>query len=89
MTAVIAYALGVERLSRRFWIAAAISFAGVVLVAAGSGRRVLRQLGRRPARSSATATWGAYTVAIVPLLRLYSVWRISAGALVMGAIPLF
>ncbi len=34
------------------------------------------------------ATWGAYSVAIVPLLRRYSVWRISAGALLVGSVPL-
>ena len=33
-------------------------------------------------------TWGFYSVAIVPLLRRYSVWRISAGALAFGAVPL-
>jgi len=33
-------------------------------------------------------TWGAYSVAIVPLLRRYSVWRISAGALLVGCVPL-
>jgi drug/metabolite transporter (DMT)-like permease len=88
VTAVIAYFLGVERLSRRFWGAAAISFAGVVLVAAGSGTGVSGSLGGNLLAFMATVTWGAYTVAIVPLLRLYSVWRVSAGALVMGSIPL-
>ena len=47
--AVIGLALGLERLSRRFWIAAAISFAGVGLVALGE-RRGLRRPPRRPAR---------------------------------------
>src|SRR5919201_2040175 len=35
-TALIARVLGVERLSRRFWLASAVSFGGVALVAAGS-----------------------------------------------------
>ncbi len=34
------------------------------------------------------ATWGFYSVAIVPVLRRYSVWRIRAIGLVIGAIPL-
>src|SRR4029450_4901670 len=34
------------------------------------------------------ATWGAYSVAIVPRLRRHSVWRISAGALLVGCVPL-
>jgi drug/metabolite transporter (DMT)-like permease len=88
VTAVIAYLLGVERLSRRFWGAAAVSFAGVVLVAAGSGSGVSGSIGGNLLAFMATVTWGAYTVAIVPLLRLYSVWRVSAGALVIGSIPL-
>jgi drug/metabolite transporter (DMT)-like permease len=88
VTAVIAYLLGVERLSGRFWGAAALSFAGVVLVAAGSGSGVTGSLTGNLLAFMATVTWGAYTVAIVPLLRLYSVWRVSAGALVMGSIPL-
>lgn len=88
VTALIAYALGVERLQRRFWIAAAISFAGVVLVAVGSGSGVSGNVGGNLLAFVATATWGAYSVAIVPLLRVYSVWRISAGALLMGSIPL-
>ncbi|MGH3081714.1 MAG: DMT family transporter [Gaiellaceae bacterium] len=88
VTAVIAYLLGVERLSGRFWGAAALSFAGVVLVAAGSGSGVTGSLTGNLLAFMATVTWGAYTVAIIPLLRLYSVWRVSAGALVMGSIPL-
>ena len=88
VTAVIAYALGVERLHRRFWLAASLSFAGVVLVALGSGSGVTGSLGGNVLAFLATVTWGAYSVAIVPLLTRYSVWRVSAGALVMGSIPL-
>ena len=89
LTAIIAYVLGVERLNRRFWFAAAISFAGVVLVAVGSpgGGLSGNLLGNALAFLGA-ATWGFYSVAIVPLLRHYSVWRISAGALLIGAVPL-
>jgi drug/metabolite transporter (DMT)-like permease len=88
VTALIAYALGIERLSRRFWIAAALSFAGVGLVAAGSGTGVSGSLTGTLLAFLATVTWGAYSVAIVPLLRRYSVWRVSAGALLMGSVPL-
>jgi drug/metabolite transporter (DMT)-like permease len=88
VTALIAYALGVERLHRRFWIAAAISFMGVVLVAVGSGNGVSGNLGGNLLAFISTVTWGAYSVAIVPLLRRYSVWRISAGALLVGSVPL-
>lgn len=88
LTAIFAYVLGVERLHRRFWIAAALSFAGVFLVAAGSGGGFSGNLGGDVLAFIGAATWGAYSVAIVPLLRRYSVWRISAGALLVGCVPL-
>jgi drug/metabolite transporter (DMT)-like permease len=88
VTALIAFALGIERLSGSFWIAAALSFAGVGLVAAGSGAGVSGNLGGTLLAFLATVTWGAYSVAIVPLLRRYSVWRISAAALLIGSVPL-
>lgn len=88
VTAIVAYAFGVERLHRRFWIAAAISFLGVVLVAVGSAGGVSGNLVGNLLAFVAAATWGFYSVAIVPLLRHYSVWRLSAGALAFGAIPL-
>jgi drug/metabolite transporter (DMT)-like permease len=89
VTAIVAYAFGVERLlHRRFWIAAAISFLGVALVAAGSASGVSGNLLGNLLAFLAAATWGFYSVAIVPLLRRYSVWRISAGALAFGAVPL-
>jgi drug/metabolite transporter (DMT)-like permease len=88
LTGIFAYALRVERLHRRFWIATVISFFGVVLVAVGSGSGVAGDLVGNLLAFLAAATWGFYSVAIVPLLRRYSVWRISAGALIVGAIPL-
>lgn len=80
--AVIGLALGLERLSRKFWIAAAISFAGVGLVAAGSrggsvsGDRLGILLGVATA-----ATWAAYSVAVGPLMQRYSASKISVAAL--------
>jgi drug/metabolite transporter (DMT)-like permease len=88
VTAIFAFALGVERLHRRFWVAAGISFFGVVLVAAGSATDVSGNLVGDLLALVASATWGFYAVAIVPLLRRYSVWRISAGALAVASLPL-
>ena len=88
VTAIFAYVLNVERLHRRFWIAAAISFVGVALVAAGSAGGVSGNLVGDLLALLAAATWGFYAVAIVPLLRRYSVWRISAGGLAIAAVPL-
>ncbi len=87
VTALFAYAVGVERLHRRFWIAAGVSVAGAALVALGSGGGVSGNLLGNVLAFIATATWGMYSVAIVPLLSRYSVWRISAVALVAGAVP--
>ena len=87
LTALFAYAMGVERLHRRFWIAAIVSVAGVALVALGSGGGVSGNLFGNLLAFVAAATWGIYSVAIVPLLSRYSVWRISAVALVGGSIP--
>jgi drug/metabolite transporter (DMT)-like permease len=71
-------ALGRERLSGRFWVAAAISFAGVALVAVGSGGDVSGGYGGVLLGLATSATWAAYSVAITPLMRTYSPSRISA-----------
>jgi drug/metabolite transporter (DMT)-like permease len=84
LTAIFAYAVGVERLHGRFWVAAAISFVGVALVAAGSSGGFSGNLLGDALAFLGAATWGVYSVAIVPLLRRYPVWRISAGALLLG-----
>jgi drug/metabolite transporter (DMT)-like permease len=79
--AVIGLALGLETLSRRFWIAAAVSFAGVGLVAIGSGGEVSGdRLGILLGVATA-ATWAAYSVAVAPLMQRYSPSRISVVAL--------
>jgi drug/metabolite transporter (DMT)-like permease len=80
--AVIGLALGLERLSRRFWVAAAISFAGVGLVAVGGAAAEVEAdaLGIALGVSTA-ATWAAYSVAVGPLMRRYSASRISVVAL--------
>ena len=88
ITALVAYAFGIERLSRRFWIAAAFSFAGVSLVAVGSEGGVTGDLLGNLLALLGAASWGVYSVAIAPLMRSYSPFRISAVALVVGWVPL-
>jgi drug/metabolite transporter (DMT)-like permease len=83
-TMVIARVAGVELLSRRFVGAAALSFAGVALVATGSGGVASSPAGIALATLGA-ATWAVYSVAIAPLMRRYSPFRISALGLMMGA----
>lgn len=70
--------LGTERPTRRFLLAAAISFAGVALVATGSGGEVSGGFEGVLLGLSTGATWAAYTVTIAPLMRTYSPLRISA-----------
>ena len=76
--AVFGLVLGTERPTRRFLLAAAISFAGVGLVATGSGGEVSGGFEGVLLGLSTGATWAAYTVTIAPLMQTYSPLRISA-----------
>ena len=76
--ALLGLALGTERPARRFWLAAAISCAGVALVAAGAGGEVSGSLTGIFLGLATGATWAAYSVIIAPLMRTYSPLRISA-----------
>ena len=82
--ALLGLALGLERMSRRFWAASIVSFAGVGLVAAGaSGEVSASRLGIALGIVTA-ATWAGYSVAIAPLMARYSASRISAVVLPLG-----
>ena len=76
-TGLFAAIAGVERLSRRFVAAGLISFSGVALVAAGSGKGLSADVKGDLLALLGAATWGAYSVAIAPLMRRYSPYRIS------------
>lgn len=76
--AIFGLALGRERLTGRFWLAAAISFVGVALVAVGSGSDVSGGYRGILLGLATGATWAAYTVAVAPLMRTYSAVRVSA-----------
>jgi drug/metabolite transporter (DMT)-like permease len=79
--ALIGITFGRERLSRKFWIAAAISFVGVGLVAVGSPSGFSGDLRGNLLGVAAGATWAGYSVAIAPLMERYSASRISAVVL--------
>jgi LPXTG-motif cell wall-anchored protein len=83
-TAIIAFAIGLERLHGRFWLAAAVSFAGVALIAFGKPGGVSGSVRGDLLGIATAATWAAYTVAIAPLMRSYSPYRISALVLAIG-----
>jgi drug/metabolite transporter (DMT)-like permease len=77
-TAVIARVVGIERLGSRFWIAAALSFGGVVLVTAGSNGGLSDHVLGNVLAVLGAATWGGYSVLIKPLMTRYSPYRLSA-----------
>jgi drug/metabolite transporter (DMT)-like permease len=86
--ALLGLALRHGRLQRSFWAGAAITFAGVLLVGLGTGGKVSGDY-RGILLALATAlTWACYTIAIAPLMRRYSPYRISALVLGIGWIPL-
>ncbi|HSK15945.1 MAG TPA: DMT family transporter [Gaiellaceae bacterium] len=86
--ALVASAYRVERLRLRHWLATVVSFAGVGLVAAGSAGGLSGDLGGILLGLAASATWAAYSVAMAPLMRRYSPYRISAFMLLVGSVPL-
>jgi drug/metabolite transporter (DMT)-like permease len=88
-TALFARGSGVEHLPLRFWIAAGLSFAGVALVALGSGGNVSSNLKGDVLALFGSATWAAYSVAIGPLMRRYSPFRLSAVFLLAATVALF
>jgi drug/metabolite transporter (DMT)-like permease len=77
-TAIFARGSGVEHLSLRFWLAAGLSFAGVALVAFGSGGDLSANLKGDALAILGAATWAGYSVALSPLMRRYSPFRLSA-----------
>ncbi|MHB1243735.1 MAG: DMT family transporter [Gaiellaceae bacterium] len=82
--ALIGLAFGLERLSRRFWLAAAVSFAGVGFVASGSGAGLTGDARGTALGIATAATWAGYSVVVTPLMQRYSPYRISAVVLPLG-----
>ena len=84
---VVASVIGLERMGRGFWIATTVSLVGVGFVASGSGGFSGRVFGDALAVTTAL-TWGMYSVAITPLMRRYSPFRISSLVLAIGWVPI-
>ena len=87
-TALLARGSGVEELSARFWTAALLSFAGVALVAVGSGGDLSTDLKGDGLAILGAITWAGYSVGISPLMRRYSPFRLSAVFLAAVTVPL-
>jgi drug/metabolite transporter (DMT)-like permease len=75
-------------LERSFWVGAALTFAGVALIAVGAGGGLVSGWKGDLLAIMLAITWAAYTVAIAPLMRRYSPYRISAVVLAIGWAPL-
>jgi drug/metabolite transporter (DMT)-like permease len=76
------------RLQRSFWAGAGLTFLGVALIAAGAGGGLVSGWKGDLLAIALAVTWGGYTVAIAPLMRRYSPFRISALVLALGWAPL-
>jgi drug/metabolite transporter (DMT)-like permease len=77
--ALLGLVLGTERLSGRFWLAAAVSAVGVTLVALGAGGEVSTSATGIALGLATGATWATYSVSAAPLMRHYSPMRMSAA----------
>jgi drug/metabolite transporter (DMT)-like permease len=75
-------------LQRSFWIGAGLTFGGVALIAVGAGGGLVSGWKGDLLAIALAITWAAYTVAIAPLMRRYSPYRISAVVLALGWVPL-
>jgi drug/metabolite transporter (DMT)-like permease len=80
-TALIAVAIGMERVGKRFVAAAIVSFGGVALVAIGDSGGLSGSVKGDLLGLWTAITWGAYSVAIASLMSAWSPIRVSAFVL--------
>jgi drug/metabolite transporter (DMT)-like permease len=76
--ALMGLAIGLERLGARFWLATAVSFSGVALVATGAGGELSGDLLGNVLGIVTAASWAGYSVLVTPLMERYSPYRVSA-----------
>lgn len=88
VTALIAFAVGAERLTRRGWLAAAISTAGIALVALGAGSPLGGDARGAALAMLSTVAFAAYGVVLMPLVKRYSVLFVSGLVNLVAAIPI-
>jgi drug/metabolite transporter (DMT)-like permease len=79
---------GHERLGRRHWLATAVSFSGVALVAAGTSGGVRASVGGILLALVTTLSFAAYSVAIVPAMRRHSPLTVNAASCLIGGLLL-
>jgi len=88
LVAVFAHASGIEHVGRRTWLATVVSSAGVGILVLGAGGGLSGSLGGIILCLLSSATWAAYSCAIVPLTAVYSPYRLSAVLTSIGSVPL-
>jgi drug/metabolite transporter (DMT)-like permease len=86
--AIVSLIFRLEKLTRAFWVGAVVTFAGVALVALGAGGGFSSGTKGNLIAICTALTWACYTIAIAPLMRKYSPYRISAVVLAIGWVPL-
>lgn len=86
--ALIGLALGTERLHARFWLGASLSFAGVAVVALGTGGEVAGDLRGIALGILTASTWAVYSILVTPLMQRHSATRISAVVLGAAWVPI-
>jgi drug/metabolite transporter (DMT)-like permease len=86
--ALFSFVAGIERFRLRHWVAVAVSFCGVALVASGKSGGISAQLGGVLLALATAATFAAYSVGVVPLMRRHSPYQITAMTALVGAVLL-
>lgn len=88
VAALIGVVLGRERLHRRFWAGAALSFAGVAVVSAAVGGELEGSVAGVLLGLLTAATWAVYSILVTPLMQRHSATRISTTVLAVTWVPL-
>jgi drug/metabolite transporter (DMT)-like permease len=88
LVAVFAHVSRIEHVGARTWLATAVSSLGVAVLVIGSGGSLSGSLGGVLLCLVSSATWAAYSCALVPLTRVYSPYRLSAVLTLAGSMPL-
>src|SRR3954452_5981399 len=86
--ALVAHVSGTERLLTRHWVATVVSLAGVALVAVGAGGAISGSLGGILLALATAVTFGAYSVAVVPVMQRHSPLVVTALSALIGALLL-
>ena len=79
---------GIERVTRRQWVAVLVSFAGVGLIAGGTGGPVSTHVWGILLGLTTAGSFAAYSVAMVPMMRRYSPYKLQALTALVGAVML-